>query len=103
MTERLWALLWSVTENDDSPMQVETIDDPEATHLTLTSLDRLSHYRFYLRGRTAAGDGESSMMTGATTLEGGIIYLNVKDGICRQFVLVHIIFKYCLSLCCSTP
>ncbi|XP_037540414.1 neural cell adhesion molecule L1.2 [Nematolebias whitei] len=59
-----------ITENDDSPMQEETIDDPAATHLTLTSLDRLSHYRFYLRGRTAAGDGESSMMTGATTLEG---------------------------------
>lgn len=58
-------------ENDDSPMQVETIYDPMATHLTLKGLDRHSHYRFFLRGRTAAGDGEPITMDGATTLEGG--------------------------------
>lgn len=92
-------MLWSVTENDDSPMQEEKIDDPEATHLTLTGLDRLSHYRFYLKGRTAAGYGESSMMTGATTLEGGIISLNFKNGFCWQFVLVYIIFKYISIVC----
>ncbi|XP_028266111.1 neural cell adhesion molecule L1.2 isoform X2 [Parambassis ranga] len=59
-----------VTESDDSPMQVETIDDPTVTHLTLKGLDRHSHYRFYLRGRTAAGDGELIMRKGATTLDG---------------------------------
>ncbi|XP_072223539.1 neural cell adhesion molecule L1.2 isoform X1 [Leuresthes tenuis] len=59
-----------MTEKDDSPMQVETIDDPTVTHLTLRGLDRHSHYRFYLRGRTAAGDGEPIKMMGATTLDG---------------------------------
>ncbi|XP_022597250.1 neural cell adhesion molecule L1-like isoform X2 [Seriola dumerili] len=59
-----------IVESDDSPMQVETIDDPTVTHLTLKSLDRHSHYRFYLRGRTAAGDGEPIMREGATTLDG---------------------------------
>ncbi|XP_069544807.1 neural cell adhesion molecule L1.2 isoform X1 [Brachyistius frenatus] len=59
-----------ITESDDSPMQVETIDDPTATHLTLKGLDRHSHYRFYLRGRTGAGDGEPIMMKGATILNG---------------------------------
>lgn len=64
-------MLWSVVESDDSPMQVETIDDPTVTHLTLKGLDRHSHYRFYLRGRTVAGDGEPIMTEGATTLDGG--------------------------------
>ncbi|XP_070825246.1 neural cell adhesion molecule L1.2 isoform X1 [Chaetodon trifascialis] len=59
-----------IVESDDSPMQVETIDDPTVTHLTLRNLDRHSHYRFYLRGRTAAGDGEPIMKKGATTLDG---------------------------------
>ncbi|XP_067384455.1 neural cell adhesion molecule L1.2 isoform X2 [Channa argus] len=59
-----------IVESDGSPMQVETIDDPTATHLTLKDLDRHSHYRFYLRGRTAAGDGEPLMREGATTLDG---------------------------------
>ncbi|XP_040009421.1 neural cell adhesion molecule L1.2 [Xiphias gladius] len=59
-----------IVESDDSPMQVETIDDPTVTHLTLKSLDHHSHYRFYLRGRTAAGDGEPIMRAGATTLDG---------------------------------
>lgn len=66
-----FALLCSVVESDDSPMQVETIDDPTVTHLTLKGLDRHSHYRFYLRGRTAAGDGEPIMSEGATMLDGG--------------------------------
>uniref|UniRef100_A0A7N8XV80 L1 cell adhesion molecule, paralog a n=1 Tax=Mastacembelus armatus TaxID=205130 RepID=A0A7N8XV80_9TELE len=56
--------------SDDSPMQVVTIDDSAVTHLTLRSLDRHSHYRFYLRGRTAAGDGEPIMQDGATVLDG---------------------------------
>ncbi|KAG7228371.1 hypothetical protein INR49_009235 [Caranx melampygus] len=59
-----------IVESDDSPMQVETIDDPTVRHLTLKNLDRHSHYRFYLRGRTGAGDGEPIMREGATTLEG---------------------------------
>ncbi|XP_030278757.1 neural cell adhesion molecule L1.2 isoform X2 [Sparus aurata] len=59
-----------IVESDDSPMQVETIDDPIVTHLTLKGLDRHSHYRFYLRGRTAAGDGEPIKREGATTLDG---------------------------------
>uniref|UniRef100_A0A8C4NUT8 L1 cell adhesion molecule, paralog a n=1 Tax=Dicentrarchus labrax TaxID=13489 RepID=A0A8C4NUT8_DICLA len=52
------------------PMQVETIDDPTVTHLTLKGLDRHSHYRFYLRGRTHAGDGEPIKREGATMLDG---------------------------------
>lgn len=59
-----------IVDSDDSPMQVETIDDPTVTHLTLKGLDRHSHYRFYLRGHTAAGDGEPIMKAGATTLDG---------------------------------
>lgn len=66
------ALLRSVTETDDSPMQVEIIDGSAVTHFTLKNLDRDSHYRFYLRGRTEAGDGVPIMMKGATTLDGGI-------------------------------
>uniref|UniRef100_A0A8C5H5Y6 Neural cell adhesion molecule L1 n=1 Tax=Gouania willdenowi TaxID=441366 RepID=A0A8C5H5Y6_GOUWI len=57
--------------NDDSPMQVEEIVDPKVTQLTLRNLDRHSHYRFYLRGRTETGDGEPVMVKGATTLDGG--------------------------------
>uniref|UniRef100_A0A7N8XT36 Neural cell adhesion molecule L1 n=1 Tax=Mastacembelus armatus TaxID=205130 RepID=A0A7N8XT36_9TELE len=52
-------------------LPVVTIDDSAVTHLTLRSLDRHSHYRFYLRGRTAAGDGEPIMQDGATVLDGG--------------------------------
>ncbi|XP_059189152.1 neural cell adhesion molecule L1.2 isoform X1 [Centropristis striata] len=59
-----------IVETDDSPMQVEKIDDPMVTHLTLSNLDRHSHYRFFLRGHTAAGDGEPIMREGATTLDG---------------------------------
>ncbi|XP_042347416.1 neural cell adhesion molecule L1.2 isoform X3 [Plectropomus leopardus] len=58
-----------IVESDDSPMQVETID-PTVTHLTLSGLDRHSPYRFFLRGRTAAGDGEPIMRDGSTTLDG---------------------------------
>uniref|UniRef100_A0A669E305 Neural cell adhesion molecule L1 n=1 Tax=Oreochromis niloticus TaxID=8128 RepID=A0A669E305_ORENI len=57
---------------DDSPMQVETIDDPTVTHITLKNLDHKSDYRFYLRGRTAAGDGVPITMKGATMLDGGV-------------------------------
>lgn len=59
-----------ITETDDSPMQVEIIDGSAVTHFTLKNLDRDSHYRFYLRGRTAAGDGVPIMVKGATTLDG---------------------------------
>ncbi|XP_062420529.1 neural cell adhesion molecule L1.2 isoform X2 [Pungitius pungitius] len=59
-----------IVESDDSPMQVETIDGTTVTHLTLRGLDPHSHYRFFLRGRTAAGDGQPIMREGATTLDG---------------------------------
>uniref|UniRef100_A0A8C6WJS8 L1 cell adhesion molecule, paralog a n=1 Tax=Neogobius melanostomus TaxID=47308 RepID=A0A8C6WJS8_9GOBI len=64
-----------IVKSDDSPMLVETIDDPTVTHLTLKNLDRHSHYRFYLRGRTSTGDGESIKKDGATTLDGGTLSL----------------------------
>ncbi|XP_054636541.1 neural cell adhesion molecule L1.2 isoform X2 [Dunckerocampus dactyliophorus] len=59
-----------IVESDDSPMQEEKINDPKISHLTLKGLDRHSHYRFYLKGRTATGDGEPIMREGATTLDG---------------------------------
>uniref|UniRef100_G3P240 Neural cell adhesion molecule L1 n=1 Tax=Gasterosteus aculeatus aculeatus TaxID=481459 RepID=G3P240_GASAC len=63
-------LLQYQQSDDDSPMQVETIDGTAVTHLTMRGLDPHSHYRFFLRGRTAAGDGEPIMREGATTLDG---------------------------------
>lgn len=66
-----------ITESDDSPMQVETIDDPTVTHITLKNLDHKSHYRFYLRGRTAAGDGVPTTMKGATMLD-GVVPMNIS-------------------------
>lgn len=59
-----------IVNSDDSPMLVEIIDDPTVTHLTLKNLDRHSHYRFYLKGRTSTGEGESIKKDGATTLDG---------------------------------
>ncbi|XP_045065381.1 neural cell adhesion molecule L1-like isoform X1 [Coregonus clupeaformis] len=59
-----------IVESDDSPVQVETIDDHTLTKLTLKQLDPKSRYRFYLRGRTSAGDGEPITREGATTLDG---------------------------------
>ncbi|KAK1898408.1 Neural cell adhesion molecule L1, partial [Dissostichus eleginoides] len=59
-----------IVESEDSPLQLEAIDDPTATHFTLKGLDRHSHYRFFLMGRTALGDGEAIMREGATTLDG---------------------------------
>lgn len=64
-------VLWSAVESNGGPMRVETIDDPTVTQITLKNLDRHNHYRFYLRGRTAAGDGEAITKEGATTLDGG--------------------------------
>ncbi|XP_058265684.1 neural cell adhesion molecule L1.2 isoform X3 [Hemibagrus wyckioides] len=57
-------------DNVDSPMQVEKIDDPAVHHLSIKGLDRHSHYRFYLRGRTAAGEGLPIIKVGQTTLDG---------------------------------
>ncbi|TNN56957.1 Neural cell adhesion molecule L1 [Liparis tanakae] len=59
-----------IVEGDDIPTQVQTLEDPMATHLTLRALDPHSQYRFLLRGRTTAGDGELIMREGATTLDG---------------------------------
>ncbi|XP_074500502.1 neural cell adhesion molecule L1.2 isoform X1 [Sebastes fasciatus] len=58
-----------IVESDESPMQVERIDDFSVAQITL-KLDRHSHYRFLLRGRTVAGEGEPIMREGATTLDG---------------------------------
>ncbi|KAI4880598.1 hypothetical protein NFI96_012197, partial [Prochilodus magdalenae] len=56
------------TENRQ--MQMENIDDPKASQLTLNKLDPHSRYRFQLRGRTAAGKGLPITKEGATTLDG---------------------------------
>lgn len=50
-------------------MQVKNAD-PQTTSMMLKGLDRHSHYRFYLMGRTAAGLGEPIKKDGATMLEG---------------------------------
>ncbi|KAM4610702.1 neural cell adhesion molecule L1.2 isoform 2-T2 [Polymixia lowei] len=60
-----------IVESDDSPMQVAAIDDPTLYYHTLKGLDPDSRYRFYLRGRTAAGQGEPIIKEGATTLDRG--------------------------------
>lgn len=62
--------LCTVMQSDDSPMQVEDKVNPQTTSLMLKGLDRHSHYRFYLMGRTAAGLGEPIKKDGATTLDG---------------------------------
>ncbi|MFT7804597.1 neural cell adhesion molecule L1-like [Arapaima gigas] len=59
-----------ITDSDDSPMQMETIDDSTASQFTLKQLDPQSRYRFYLRGRTSAGDGDVIIKEGATMLDG---------------------------------
>ncbi|XP_047662765.1 neural cell adhesion molecule L1.2 isoform X2 [Tachysurus fulvidraco] len=56
--------------NVESPMQVVKIDDPTVHHLTIKDLDRNSHYRFYLRGRTGTGEGQPIIKVGQTTLDG---------------------------------
>lgn len=76
-------------ESDDSPMQVETIDGTAVTHLTLRGMDPHSHYRFFLRGRTAAGDGKPIMREGATTLDGGtrsssVLPVRNRVGLCKM-------------------
>lgn len=90
-------------EGDDSPMQVETIDDPTVSHLTLKNLDRHSHYRFYLRGRTAAGDGEPIMKKGATTLDGGMKQVSSASQICHveDQPTLDQESDSSLSMCCS--
>ena len=61
----------SVVETEDSPMQVEPIDNPKVTNVTLKQLDPHSRYRFQVRGRTSAGEGKPATREGATTLDGG--------------------------------
>uniref|UniRef100_A0AAR2LAY5 Neural cell adhesion molecule L1 n=1 Tax=Pygocentrus nattereri TaxID=42514 RepID=A0AAR2LAY5_PYGNA len=65
-----------------TPMQRESIDDPKVSQLTLKELDPRSRYRFYMRGRTAAGNGLPITKEGATTLDGappGNITLSVGE------------------------
>uniref|UniRef100_A0A8C4HYA2 Neural cell adhesion molecule L1 n=1 Tax=Dicentrarchus labrax TaxID=13489 RepID=A0A8C4HYA2_DICLA len=84
-----------IVESDDSPMQVETIDDPTVTHLTLKGLDRHSHYRFYLRGRTHAGDGEPIKREGATMLDGGtkpiLLHCRSNSGV-KSHSLLYVLY-----------
>lgn len=70
-------------ESDDSPMQVERIDDFSVAQITL-KLDRHSHYRFLLRGRTVAGEGEPIMREGATTLDGGTKPIRSALNLCHH-------------------
>ncbi|KAM9829289.1 neural cell adhesion molecule L1.2 isoform 1-T3 [Syngnathus typhle] len=81
-----------IVESDDSPMQMEKIDDPTISHLTLKGLDRHSHYRFYLKGRTAAGDGEAIMREGATTLD-GVPPMNISVSPGENFVNISWVAK----------
>ncbi|XP_050960944.1 neural cell adhesion molecule L1.1 isoform X2 [Labeo rohita] len=53
-----------------SPQQVESIDLPLVTKFTLKGLNPQSLYRFELRARNAAGDGEPIVTEAATLLNG---------------------------------
>uniref|UniRef100_A0A8L0DNW0 Neural cell adhesion molecule L1-like n=1 Tax=Oncorhynchus mykiss TaxID=8022 RepID=A0A8L0DNW0_ONCMY len=81
----------------DSPMQVETIDDHKVTHLTLKQLDPHSRYRFYLRGRTSAGDGEPITREGATTLDGGRV-MDMQTGFATQGWFIGLVSAIVLLL-----
>uniref|UniRef100_A0A674AG27 Neural cell adhesion molecule L1 n=1 Tax=Salmo trutta TaxID=8032 RepID=A0A674AG27_SALTR len=61
-----YLLQYQIVKSDNSPMQVETIDDHKVTHLTLK------------QGRTSAGDGEPITREGATTLDGGTPPSNIS-------------------------
>ncbi|XP_022532654.2 neural cell adhesion molecule L1.2 isoform X2 [Astyanax mexicanus] len=65
-----YLLQYQQLDNTDKPMQVEKIDDPKKTQLTLKKLDSRSRYRFDLRGRTNVGSGMPIVKEGATTLDG---------------------------------
>ncbi|KAI5612172.1 neural cell adhesion molecule L1.2 isoform X1 [Silurus asotus] len=65
-----YLLQYQELDNVESPMQVVRIDDPTVHQLSIKDLDRQSRYRFYLRGRTAAGEGLPITKVGATTLDG---------------------------------
>uniref|UniRef100_A0A8B9HQS7 Neural cell adhesion molecule L1 n=1 Tax=Astyanax mexicanus TaxID=7994 RepID=A0A8B9HQS7_ASTMX len=90
-----------------SPMQVEKIDDPKKTQLTLKKLDSRSRYRFDLRGRTNVGSGMPIVKEGATTLDGGIVgghHSSHRAGLTCMFKILYFIplenyicFFYCLS------
>uniref|UniRef100_A0A8B9HTV9 L1 cell adhesion molecule, paralog a n=1 Tax=Astyanax mexicanus TaxID=7994 RepID=A0A8B9HTV9_ASTMX len=69
-----YLLQYQQLDNTDKPMQVEKIDDPKKTQLTLKKLDSRSRYRFDLRGRTNVGSGMPIVKEGATTLDGGVLY-----------------------------
>ncbi|XP_072512524.1 neural cell adhesion molecule L1.2 isoform X2 [Salminus brasiliensis] len=65
-----YVLQYQQLDNTDKPMQMEKIDNPRVTQLTLKKLDSSSRYRFDLRGETAAGTGMPIIKEGATTLDG---------------------------------
>ncbi|KAI1892341.1 hypothetical protein AGOR_G00132360 [Albula goreensis] len=59
-----------IGEGNDKQTHVEKIENPDASHLTISDLDPHGHYLFSLRGRTSAGEGEAIVKEGATLLEG---------------------------------
>ncbi|XP_056279739.1 neural cell adhesion molecule L1.1-like isoform X2 [Pseudoliparis swirei] len=54
----------------DSPLQMETVSDPDVTHMELQPLDPSSSYVFKVIAHTAAGDGPPVQLRGATMLDG---------------------------------
>ena len=75
-------------------MQVEPIDNPKVTNVTLKQLDPHSRYRFQVRGRTSAGEGKPATREGATTLDGGMgTDLNPSPG-----GETHTHLLYCLNV-----
>uniref|UniRef100_A0A8B9JBM3 L1 cell adhesion molecule, paralog a n=1 Tax=Astyanax mexicanus TaxID=7994 RepID=A0A8B9JBM3_ASTMX len=82
-----YLLQYQQLDNTDKPMQVEKIDDPKKTQLTLKKLDSRSRYRFDLRGRTNVGSGMPIVKEGATTLVS--LCLQQKTSANILYVIAH--------------
>ncbi|KAJ8259203.1 hypothetical protein COCON_G00182150 [Conger conger] len=65
-----YLLQYQEIQSNETPFQVVSIDDATATHFTLRSLNPQIQYRFYLSGRTGAGEGHSITKEAATLLDG---------------------------------
>ncbi|KAK7884119.1 hypothetical protein WMY93_027242 [Mugilogobius chulae] len=57
-------------QEDGGSLQHEPIDDPSITRLELQSLNSSCYYLFYVRARTAKGNGPASTLRAATLLDG---------------------------------
>ncbi|KAJ8400873.1 hypothetical protein AAFF_G00392270 [Aldrovandia affinis] len=66
-------------------LQGEEIADPEVSHFNLGQLNPHSLYRFYLRGRTSAGEGPAIMKEAATLLD-GVPPSNISMAIGERYV-----------------